>query len=313
MSELWKSSFDAKEDVQLESGNIFCVYKAGTQGPFVVLIHGAGYTALTWSLCIRSLKDRCRIIAFDLRGHGDTHTKDDTDLSIQTLTTDAVEIIKMITSTDQNASIVLVGHSLGGSIAVRTAARNELGNLVGVMVIDVVEGTAISSLQHMNAILDNKPTQFASVQKAIDWSLQSGTIRNAEAAQISVPSQVVKDEDGSYRWRTDLKKKWFEGLSDLFLSLSIGKLLILAGFDRLDTALTRGQMQGKFELRLLYGSGHVIQENCPEKLSAVLVEFLERCCCISANAGGNSNESSLQIRLAKARAMIPKTGSAEEN
>lgn len=31
---------------------IFCVYKAGTQGPFVVLIHGAGYTALTWSLCI---------------------------------------------------------------------------------------------------------------------------------------------------------------------------------------------------------------------------------------------------------------------
>lgn len=41
---------------------------------------------------------------------GDTHTKDDTDLSIQTLTTDAVEIIKMITSTDQNASIVLVGH-----------------------------------------------------------------------------------------------------------------------------------------------------------------------------------------------------------
>lgn len=37
-------------------------------------------------------------------------------------------------------------------------------------------------------------------------SLQSGTIRNAEAAQISVPSQVVKDEDGSYRWRTDLKK-----------------------------------------------------------------------------------------------------------
>lgn len=37
-------------------------------------------------------------------------------------------------------------------------------------------------------------------------SLQSGTIRNAEAAQISVPSQLVKDEDGSYRWRTDLKR-----------------------------------------------------------------------------------------------------------
>lgn len=91
------------------------------------------------------------------------------------------------------------------------------------------------------------------------------------------------------------------------------KSVCFVGFDRLDTALTRGQMQGKFELRLLYGSGHVIQEDCPEKLSAALEEFLERCCCISANAEGNSNESSLQIRLAKARAMIPKTGSAEEN
>ena len=85
------------------------------------------------------------------------------------------------------------------------------------------------------------------------------------------------------------------------------------GFDRLDTALTRGQMQGKFELRLLYGSGHVIQEDCPDKLSAAVMEFLERCCCLSDNSGGRLHENSnLQIRLAKARAMIPKVATGKE-
>ena len=37
---------------------------------------------------------------------------------------------------------------------------------------------------------------------------------------------------------------WFEGLSKLFLSCTVPKLLLLAGVDRLDKDLTIGQMQG---------------------------------------------------------------------
>ncbi len=51
-------------------------------------------------------------------------------------------------------------------------------------------------------------------------------------------------------WRVNLKetecywKGWFEGLSKMFLSLPIPKLLLLAGIDRLDKELTIGQIQG---------------------------------------------------------------------
>ena len=38
---------------------------------------------------------------------------------------------------------VLVGHSMGGAVAVRLAASGQLANLAGVAVIDVVEGTAL--------------------------------------------------------------------------------------------------------------------------------------------------------------------------
>jgi protein phosphatase methylesterase 1 len=54
------------------------------------------------------------------------------------------------------------------------------------------------------------------------------------------------------RWRTDLAKTqpfwegWFTGLSKKFLGGRGGKMLLLAGTDRLDTELTIGQMQGWF-------------------------------------------------------------------
>ena len=53
-----------------------------------------------------------------------------------------------------------------------------------------------------------------------------------------------------YVWRVNLKETecywqgWFSGLSKLFLTLSVPKMLILAGVDRLDKELTIGQMQG---------------------------------------------------------------------
>ena len=40
---------------------------------------------------------------------------------------------------------------------------------------------------------------------------------------------------------------WFEGMSELFLSVNVPKVLILAGTDRLDTTLMRGQMQGAYQ------------------------------------------------------------------
>ncbi len=53
-----------------------------------------------------------------------------------------------------------------------------------------------------------------------------------------------------YVWRIDLAKTepfwqgWFTGLSKLFLSTAVPKVLLLAGVDRLDKELSIGHMQG---------------------------------------------------------------------
>ena len=67
-----------------------------------------------------------------------------------------------------------------------------------------------------------------------------------------MPAQVVKKTDASgketYVWRTDLLAskaywtEWFQGLTNLFLSLRIPKQLLLAGNDRMDKELTIAHM-----------------------------------------------------------------------
>jgi len=43
-------------------------------------------------------------------------------------------------------------------------------------------------------------------------------------------------------------------------------MLLLAGMDRLDTELTVGQMQGKFQLTVLPQAGHACHEDQPTKV-----------------------------------------------
>ncbi|KAK7757816.1 Protein phosphatase methylesterase 1 [Diatrype stigma] len=85
-----------------------------------------------------------------------------------------------------------------------------------------------------------------------------------------------------WKWRTDLGatqpfwENWFVGLSKKFLEARGGKLLLLAGTDRLDTELTIGQMQGKYALQVFPEAGHFIHEDLPEKTAISLVDFHRR-------------------------------------
>lgn len=54
---------------------------------------------------------------------------------------------------------------------------------------------------------------------------------------------------------------WFKGLSHIFLSLKIPKILVTAEKERMDKELTIAQMQGKFKLTILHGVGHSVQED----------------------------------------------------
>jgi pyruvate dehydrogenase E2 component (dihydrolipoamide acetyltransferase) len=92
---------------------------AGGEGAVVLLIHGYGGDRNSWLFVQEQLAARHRVYALDLPGHG-TSSKDVGDGSIATLTDSVLGVLDAIGA--QRAH--LVGHSLGGAVAVAAAARN---------------------------------------------------------------------------------------------------------------------------------------------------------------------------------------------
>jgi protein phosphatase methylesterase 1 len=108
------------------------------------------------------------VVHFNDNRLGETVASNPDDLSEQTLTNDAVLLIKHLFA-GKKCKIVLVGHSMGGAIAAKVAGKNEIPSLCGLVVVDVVEGTALAALPSMEAILNERPKQFPSVEAAIQW------------------------------------------------------------------------------------------------------------------------------------------------
>ncbi|KAK0392663.1 hypothetical protein NLU13_2158 [Sarocladium strictum] len=258
--------------------------------------HGAGSSGLSFAVVgheIRKQLPSAGVLALDCRGHGLTRTPDDAapDLRLETLASDlyrSIQATKAQMGWPRLPPIVLVGHSLGGAVITELAKSARLGaSLLAYAVLDVVEGSAIDALQSMHTYLSTRPPGFQSVESGIEWHVRTRTVRNSVSARTSVPPLLIRDENGNdaarpWRWRTNLAatqpfwEDWFVGLSKKFLEARGGKLLLLAGTDRLDTELTIGQMQGKYALQVFTEAGHFIHEDLPERTAMTLVDFYRR-------------------------------------
>lgn len=214
------------------------------------------------------------------------------DLSQETLIQDTIEVLNFVSSEFPEDNIIVVGHSMGGSIATKTceyilknkAQYQELYDKIqGLICIDVVEGTAMEALPYMESIVENRPQYFSSINKGIEYMFKNGTIKNLESAKISVPSLLKEEEKNGntiYSWKTDLMAsqkywtEWFSGLTKAFLSCKIPKILMLAGIERMDKDLVIAQMQGQFQLSVVNDVGHIIHEDDPVKVMKIFEDFV---------------------------------------
>ncbi|KAI9723177.1 MAG: Protein phosphatase methylesterase 1 [Chrysothrix sp. TS-e1954] len=252
--------------------------------------HGAGASGMSFALLAVELKrllPSAGILSIEARDHGLTVTSEvPADLSLPTLQRDlesVVDLAKVKLQWDALPKIVLVGHSVGGVVVTQVAKASSYGNkLVGSVVIDVVEGSALETVRGMESYVAKRPTSFESLQEAMDWHIRSHAIRNRTSVELSTPPLLRETASDQWIWRTDLSatkqywQSWFTGMSKAFLEGKTAKLLVLAGTDRLDKELMIGQMRGAFQLSIFPEAGHFVQEDVPDKLAELLVEFYKR-------------------------------------
>lgn len=310
-----------QEDGSLDKFNAYI--GGSVHNNVLLCLHGAGHTALSWCLLAKLLKHCFCVVAYDCRGHGLTECRNPHDWSTATLVADGLNIVTKVrelvdaerkvtartkqtsprrcvgsdlsaaeisvrerilaSSRKDGVPTILMGHSMGGAMAIHMAATQKVPNLQGLLVLDVVEGTALDALPVMDKFIQAFPESFGSTAEAMDWALKH-VLSNPASAAVSIPSQLYFDGH-VWRWRVNLSatrpywKEWFLGIGEKFLHAPVGsggKVLILVGQERLDKALTIAQMQGKFQLTVIPKSGHIVEEDQPEDIMQVVISFAER-------------------------------------
>ncbi|HUP85822.1 MAG TPA: alpha/beta hydrolase [Acidimicrobiales bacterium] len=102
-------------DVPLSDGGSLHVVEVGAGRP-LVLLHGITLSSLAWHDQLRDLSDRFRVIAVDHRGHGSSKAGDG-PWDLARLARDVRELFEGLDLADA----VLVGHSMGGMVALQYA------------------------------------------------------------------------------------------------------------------------------------------------------------------------------------------------
>ena len=128
---------------------------------------------MTFALLAKQMRTSVGIVTYDMRGHGETTSENETDLSANELVEDAISVAEVALA--GSAHVVILGHSMGGAISIRTASSGRIPRVTGLVVLDLVEGSAMAALPSMNAILSNMPTSFPDLQHAISWNMGTGS------------------------------------------------------------------------------------------------------------------------------------------
>lgn len=111
-------------------GEVTLAYDVRGDGPPLVLLHGLGESAASWDPVRAALAARFTTYAVDVRGHGASDWPG--AYSHDLIEADLCRWLDALGLTD----VVLVGHSMGGSIAFRIAAHRP--DLVGRLVVEDV-------------------------------------------------------------------------------------------------------------------------------------------------------------------------------
>jgi len=159
------------------------VVAAGAGDPAILFLHGMGTSHATWRACMEHLAGSHRVVALDYIGHGGSPVPDDPSEYTRDRTLDDIDdILDWI-----GAPTVLVGHSLGGYLALAHAATRP-GRAVGVVVLNTGPGYRDPEKREAwNERSRRNAHRFGVPVQVVDLNLQADSVVMDRLADLDVP------------------------------------------------------------------------------------------------------------------------------
>ncbi len=165
------------------------------ENPTIICLHGLGSSSMSFIELGELLKDKYRIVSIDLPGHSDSHNIYNLDMLMRHLR----ESINAIT----NDSYYLLGHSLGGWVALHYAAMYpEVVN--GVILPD--GGYHQTKTIHEYYLSLDKTTLEYKPSTSIEEELNSCDKFYTENRFSSIEDYLSSEKNAHLRWNENLKK-----------------------------------------------------------------------------------------------------------
>jgi pimeloyl-ACP methyl ester carboxylesterase len=179
--------------------------------PPLLLIHGGRDHARNWDWVAQDLRRDFHVIAPDLRGHGDSQWAVGGSYAMVDYTLDVDQLLRALGINE----ITVIGHSLGGSIALQyTGTYSDK-----VKKVVAIEGLGPPPemlkqnppahqrmkvwIGEMRALARRHPHRYASLDEAVARMQEANPRLTPEQARHLTVYGCYRDEDGTYLWKFD--------------------------------------------------------------------------------------------------------------
>jgi len=186
----------------------------GNEGaPPLVLVHGGRDHCRNWDWVAARLRDRYHVIAPDLRGHGDSEWAVGSSYALSEYVYDLAQLIHQTGV----APVPIVGHSLGGMIALRYAGIYP-DNVTRLVAIEGLGGTremlakAAAKrpderlgkwIELTRGLSGRPPRRYDTLEHAYRRMEEENPHLTAEQARHLTVHGANQNEDGTFSWKFD--------------------------------------------------------------------------------------------------------------
>lgn len=165
--------------VVVSDGTRICVRhtRFAPKRPVCVLIHGNGDGSFVWNRTIRNSSEMCTLVAIDLRGHGDS-SNSASDYGLEKHLDDVSAVLEVL-SIDKFA---VIGHSLGGMIAMYLAGERYQDRVLAAMLVDISPNPNPECVRHVRKGFEASMRLYASREEYVVELMNARPMLSADAA-----------------------------------------------------------------------------------------------------------------------------------
>ncbi len=246
----------------------------------VLLLHGITGHARVWDHVAERLLPGRRVLALDQRGHGDSDPAPDDDYRVATMADDVAAFAGSL----RLERFALLGHSMGGRIAIKYAA-DHAARLERLVIVDIGPDIALAGLKRVRDMMAQSPERIESEDWAVEYVRRANPLQDVDLLRARVRHGLKRLPDGGLTWKyaKGLRDMMREGRRDAVdLWEPLGRIpcptLIVRGAD---SDILSAEVAKKMTERLpdgrvveIAGAGHTVPADRPEEFVAQLRGFL---------------------------------------